>query len=101
MIRLRSARSAAIGADIGQRRRPLGQVPGEVLERRAFVLRVALLRVELDERTGLGERDEGDLERGLLGGSEVPDREGTLESCAGMALRGHEHTFSHRRSRDT
>ena len=45
------------------------------------------------ELTGLGERDERDLERRLLGGGEVPGREGALESCAGMALRGHEHTF--------
>ena len=44
------------------------------------------LRVELNERTGLGERDERNLERGLFGGGQVPNREGALESCAGMAL---------------
>ena len=30
-----------------------------------------------------------------LGGGEVPGGEGALESCAGMALRGHERTFSY------
>ena len=33
----------------------------------------------------MGKRDERDLERGLLGGDEVPDGKGALESCAGMA----------------
>ena len=81
--------------DVGQRRAPFGQVARQVPERRPLVLRVALLRVQLDELAGLRERDERDLERSLLGGSEVPGREGALESRAGMALRGHEHTFSH------
>ena len=48
----------------------------------------------LNQRTGLGERNERDLERGLLGRGEVPGREGALEPCAGMTLGSHEHTFS-------
>ena len=56
---------------------------------------VALLGVQLNERSGVGKRDKRHLERCLLRGGEVARGEGALESCAGMALRGHEHTFSH------
>jgi hypothetical protein len=80
--------------DIGERRAPFGEVAGEVLQRRSLVLRVAVLGVELDEPTGVGERDERELEGGLLGGGQVAVCEGALEPCGGMALRGHEHTFS-------
>jgi hypothetical protein len=43
----------------------------------------------------LRECDERDLERRLFGAGEVPGGEGALQSCAGTAFRGHEHTFSH------
>ena len=42
----------------------------------------------------------GDLERCLFGAGEVPGGERSLQSCAGTAFGGHEHTFSHVRVRD-
>ena len=93
MIRLRSARSAAIWATSASVGLPFRHVAAEVLQRRSLVLRVALLGVQLNERTGLGERDEGDLIGGPFGGGEVPGRECTLKSCARIAFRGHERTF--------
>ena len=74
------------------RRRYLSSCPLE--------LPVTLLRVQFDESACVGERDGRDLEGCLLGRDEVPGLEGSLELCAGMALRSHEHTFSHVPGRD-
>ena len=59
-----------------------------------------LLGVQLDQRTSLRERDERDLERCLLGRDQIAGLEGALESCAGMSLRSHKHTFSRVRGGD-
>jgi len=67
---------------------------GEVFERRPLELAIALLGVQLDERSGLGERNKRDVERSLLSRDDVAGGKCPLEPCSGMSLRGHEHTFS-------
>ena len=71
----------------------------EVLERRPLVLPIALLRVQLDKRAGLGERDERDLERRLLGRDEVPGGERALKPSAGMSFRKSWNIRSHSSTR--
>ena len=81
---------------VGERRVRLGHVPGEVLECRPLVLPITLLRIQLDECAGLGERDERDLERRLLGRDQVAGLEGTLDVVRPDGLPRSQNIRSHR-----
>ena len=83
IIKSRSGEQGGDLGNIGERRVRLVHGAAEVLESRPLVLPIALLGVQLDQSAGVGERDEGDLERGLLRGGEVPRCERTLGPGAG------------------
>ena len=68
---------------IGKRRVGLCQIAPEVLQRCPFVLPITVLRVQLDECAGIGERDERQVEGGSLGGGKVPGGESRLNRAPG------------------
>ena len=81
--------------DIAERGVRLVDVAVEIFERGALGLRSPFSAYNSSRARGFRERDKRDLERGLLGGYEVPGSECALESRARVALRSHEHTFSY------